>query len=506
MTLVREEHSAQTSAAGLDSAKAHLWLQALALAMLYTFPVLVCAHSAPVTDMDAWWHLRTGEWIVQHGAVPRAEPFTSFAAGKPWLAYSWLFDLLIYQLYIRLGLTGLVVYTASMVALITMALHRLIRRLQPDFIVGVLLTLAACLCMAHVWTPRPWLFSILLFVVELDVLMNARRNAKSSALWILPVIFALWANLHIQFIDGLIVLGIALTDAALAWYQKRVSTLKFSRIGLVFASCVAATLLNPYGWRIYGEAYSLTSQKGVLGTITEMTAMPFRDPANFGVLFFALAAAGVVARAPRQRLFEITLLIFAAIVSFRSQRDAWVVVAVASAILASGIERSDQTRSRLKTYAAPIAIMLFFVAAPLAYMVMRLNNPQLSTKVEAELPVEAVKFVKDNGISGPLFNDYDWGGYLIWDLRIPVSIDGRAALDGDELINRSGATWGGGPDWACDPDLKRANLVIGPVNAPLTQLLTLTSHFELRYRDKTAAVFVSRKTANPPGGRTGCIQ
>jgi hypothetical protein len=76
---------------------------------------------------------------------------------------------------------------------------------------------------------------------------------------------------------------------------------------------------------------------------------------------------------------------------------------------------------------------------------------------------------------------------------MPVSIDGRAALYGDQRIDRSVQTWSGQPDWASDPQLSAAGLVIGPVKSPLIQLLRLDPRFELAYEDKVAAVFVPRK-------------
>src|ERR1039457_1075796 len=91
------------------------WAQALVLAALYSFPAFFCLHIADAGDPDVWWHLRTGEWILQYGAVPHTDPFSMFGAGKPWVAYSWLFELLIFQLFRWLGLVGLVVYTTGMV-------------------------------------------------------------------------------------------------------------------------------------------------------------------------------------------------------------------------------------------------------------------------------------------------------------------------------------------------------------------------------------------------------
>ena len=141
------------------------------------------------------------------------DPFSGPNVGRPWQAYSWLFELLTTQLFQRFGLVGLAGYTVGMVLAITVALRHLIQRLQSDLLVTVLLTVAACFSLGHVLTPRPWLFSILFFILEVDILMRARKTGRTRELLWLPVIFAIWSNVHIQFIDGLVVLAIALGEA-----------------------------------------------------------------------------------------------------------------------------------------------------------------------------------------------------------------------------------------------------------------------------------------------------
>jgi hypothetical protein len=310
----------------------------------------------------------------------------------------------------------------------------------------------------------------------------------------LPVIFALWANLHIQVIDGLVVLGIALAESILARYWSSVqSRLRAEWMGGVFIACVLATLVNPYGWKIYPTAYELASQSGVMNKVMELLAIPFRGLGDWCVLLLALAAVAVLARARRFAFFESALLTFAIYVSFRSQRDIWVVVIVASAILAQGLTGDEKNRFRLTASAVPVVAVVTGLVALLCCYVLHINNDRLQTKLAGELPVRAVEVVKQRGLSGPLYNDYSLGGYLIWALRMPVSIDGRAALYGDERIDRSVATSSGQPGWASDPELQKAGLVIEPDSAALTQLLRMDSRFELVYEDKLVAVFVARK-------------
>src|SRR5438105_1222348 len=94
-----------------------MWLAVYALAVL--------AAVKPVVDPDLWWHLRTGEWITETGGVPYTDPFSTAGPDKPWVAYSWLFDLLLYGLYRALGLTGILVFRVGMILAIVYAFRRL---------------------------------------------------------------------------------------------------------------------------------------------------------------------------------------------------------------------------------------------------------------------------------------------------------------------------------------------------------------------------------------------
>jgi hypothetical protein len=310
----------------------------------------------------------------------------------------------------------------------------------------------------------------------------------------LAVIFALWSNIHIQFIDGLVVLGLALAEAfaaRLGFGEK--PRLRTRWLCAAFAASVLATMVNPFGWHIYRVAYDLAAQPGVLYRISELQSLSFRDFKDFLVLFLALSAATALGWQKRFRVFEFGLLIFAASVSFRSQRDLWVITVVAVSTLASSIAGKVNNPVRIPRMASAVAVLMAALAALSGFRLMHVTSALLEGQVINYLPERAVNEIKAKGYPGPLYNNFDWGGYLIWTLRMPVSIDGRAAFYGDKSIDRSVETWSGQPKWASDPALKSAGIVLGPVSSPLIQLLRLDPHFKLVYEDKLAAVFVPAK-------------
>ena len=471
--------------------------RAVLVGLLCSVGAFICMRGAveAVTDPDVGWHLRTAQWILDHHAFPHVDPFSRVAGGSPWQAYSWLFDLILLKAYAWMNLRGLLIFTAAMIALTGAAAYRMISRLQADFTQRAVLTVAVIFCLSQLSTPRPWLFTVLFFVIETDILMHSRKDGDSRELFWLPLLFAVWANIHIQFIDGLLVLGIAAAEPIVSrWWKSEVHPAPAKKLWLVFGACAAAACLNPYGPGIYKIAWQLGSQPGVLDTVTEMHALAFRTPGDFVLLFLALAAAGVLFRYRQLNPFETILLALAAVLSFRSGRDLWVMAIAAGAILAAGIPAREENAEaqRQPAWAAALAGLVAVGAFAASVLLLNVSNEHLQGLLAEKMPVRAVEVVKERHYSGALFNTYDWGGYLIWTLREPVSIDGRAALYGDKAIGRSRETWGGGARWASDPDLRSAGVVIAPEGAALTQLLRTDTRFERAYEDKVAAIFVAR--------------
>ncbi|HCT60347.1 MAG TPA: hypothetical protein DGA22_05630 [Acidobacterium sp.] len=467
------------------------------LAALFSAIGLTCLRTSPGSDLDIWWQMRAGQWIAHHHAFPHIDFFSRITPARPWHAYSWLFELLTLGLYRSFGFLGLMAYLIGFMLAITVAMYRMVARLQSDFTIAILLTAAGVLSIDRLYQPRSWLPSILFFVIQLDLLDRARRSGQwRKLLWLLPL-YALWANLHIQFIDGLVVLAATACEPLLRrfWPCPQAPGGPASRLFAILGGCIVAAMANPYGWNIYHIAYKLASEPGVINKIQELLAMPFRHWEDYTILALAVGSAAALARKRMPDLWLSLLLAMGLVISFRSQRDVWFLASVALLILASQLPgRGDAVRApRWRRWQAVTAVLAATIAVMAAGgWLMHVSNESLHKKMAKDLPLQAVEFVKEKGYSGPLFNDYGWGGFLIWHLRMPVSIDGRAAFYGIQRMNRSSQTWGGQPGWQDDANLKTARLVIAPVKDALTQLLRLDQEWKLVYEDKQAAVFVRR--------------
>ncbi|HXG49928.1 MAG TPA: hypothetical protein VNN77_00800 [candidate division Zixibacteria bacterium] len=457
----------------------------------------------PVSDPDIWWHLSTGRWILQNGAVPFEDPFSAYGAGRAWIAYSWLFELIAYAVYVAAGIPGLVWLTAAMALLIAFAVHALVRRKQPPLSVEVLLAALALGAMKPLASPRPWLFSILFFSLELLLIARARESENGRELWLLPPLFVVWASLHIQFVYGLAAVGLLFLESLLARRPSRLRCdihaprLSPGRVASAGAACFVATLISPYHLLVYRPLVEYAVQSGVFESISELHPMFFRSPADWIVLFLALGAVFLLGRSGRWTPFPTLLLAMGVLLGFRARRDIWVLVLGSTAVVSDYFGEFHGGRSIPFTRRQALAAAVLAVAALCAIGWWRqLTESRLQAEVEAKYPAGAVEYIRTHRLKGPMFNTLDWGGYLIWRLpEVPVAIDGRTNLHGEERVSGLLNVWLGYPGWDANPELAAANFIIADHHRPLTFLLRRHPGYRVVYEDRVAVVFVPLRGA-----------
>src|SRR5581483_2828086 len=178
--------------------------------------LIIAACALPLVrpvDNDYWWHARTGAYILDHG-IPRHDPFSWTRAGDPWVAHEWLSEVAIAALVAVLGYAGaLAIFVAAGLSAVVIA-AALARWLGARPAGVTLLSAVALAVMAPSLTVRPQLLSWPLFAITLAAL-TADGDRPHRRIWLLPPMFALWANLHLGFVFGLLLVG--LWWAGTAW-------------------------------------------------------------------------------------------------------------------------------------------------------------------------------------------------------------------------------------------------------------------------------------------------
>jgi hypothetical protein len=497
--------SSTTSSSRADNLSTPL-LRSVMLWALYAVPLVVAVRpiGVPLYDPDVWWHLRVGQWVVEHRAVTTTDPFSLGGQSTPWLAYSWLYEVVLYGLVSAFGLAGIIVYRAVVSLAVVAAVHALVCRLEKRFLISTVLTTAATLALAMLFSERPWLITILFSTLTLSAVLALRQpEAPPRWLWALPLLYCVWANIHIQFVYGLFLLGLSciapLIDQRLGRERDETAASPWSRrwdqLVALTGACFLATLINPYHIRLYGVVIEYATQPGPFRFVNELKALEFRSLSDWLVLGFTGSACWLLGRR-RSSAFHVLLLLSTAWFAFRARRDLWFVILADLTILASATPNlSSLNDSAFRLTARRLLFIgtgLILVVGACAWM-RDLSPAGLNRRVAQVFPVEAAQVIAERGDPGPLYNDFNWGGYLIWALPgWPVSIDGRTNLHGDERIERFGRTWSGLPGWRDDPDLSRAGVVLAPADSALASLLLHDPRFEHVHKDELAWVFIAR--------------
>jgi hypothetical protein len=484
------------------------------LIALYLLPAAVIMR--PVLDNDIWMNLHAGRWIVAHRAVPQTDPFSVFGQGRPWVAYSWLFEVLVFGLEQGFGLAGVVAYRVVMSYAILASIHRLVARREPRFVVATGLCGMAFFALVPMLNERTWLFTILFSTVTLDMTLHLRQGGVGRTVWLLPLVYALWANVHIQFIYGLFLLALGclapVIDGLLgldrAGGRARVAgTPDWWRLLALAAACACATLLNPYGPRLYDVVFDYARKSETYNLVIELLAPSFRMPWEWAMPALVGSAVFALGRGKQRSSFELLLLVTATVLALRARRDVWFAVLAALAALVSVRQADDEPRRVAPCLHRPIGITALGIALLAATGTCLVGSQgRLEGAVASSYPARAAAVVQQRRCSAPLFNEYGWGSYLIWRLpELPVSIDGRADLHGPERIRQNVNTLSGVRGWDSDPDLQSANTILIGAGTALASLLRLDGRFQLIYEDAVAVAFLRKARARgsdePPADR-----
>ena len=456
------------------------------------------------TDPDGWWHLRTGEWIVQYHSFVHTDPFSFTRQGQPWINHEWLSDLLLYGIYRVAGWSGLIVVFGAITSLTLMLVFR--RSPGKPYFAALALVIGAY-ASAPSWGVRPHTISLLLASIFLLIL--ERSEERRRLLWWCIPLTLLWVNLHAEYALGIALLALFLlgemldTATGLREWSSFSSRLRSLAIALV--ACLAVVPFNPNGFRMFFYPIETLRSDAMQKYIAEWASPNFHDPKYLPFAAMLLGILFLLAVSPRRvRSRDLLLLVVFTAGALRSVRHISAFVLVAVPIL-SGLAQSwwhEQVRNpnavsprssrRLAMNATVLMSFLVFAVVRVGSVVA--HQTAAETK---DFPAGAANYLASRRPPGPIFNHYNFGGYFIWKLypQYRVFIDGRADLYGDDFLHGFARTY-----YVTDPNWERPILdwkieaVILPPDAPVIAALKLSGGWDEVYSDSQAIVLTrSRK-------------
>jgi hypothetical protein len=453
-------------------------------------------------DGDPSLHWRIGHWMIEHHAVLRVDQFSHTRFGAPLITKEWLSEVIFTAAEDKLGWNGAVLVGALLIATTLWLLYRWLLAEGCEPLLATGLVLLAALASTNHWLARPHLITLLLTVVFAWRLRTYDRHSEAGALRLLaPLIplMTLWANLHGAFFTGFVLFGVYV--AGNLAQPKKAATLVIAG-----AACVAASFINPNGWHLHAHIVQFLRDPVLANFTNEFRSPNFHTGAMRGFLLqlFVLVALLIVVR-PRLRSTDVLLIGTWGYLALQTVRNVPIFAIIVTPILAeywqaaihnAGHSPVMERYRRLSTNVTrvdhstdgPVMVVIVLIV-----LLGVLAKPIVVTEMLADhFPVAATRFVAANphAVSGEMFNDYGWGGYLM--LAMPerrVFVDGRNDFYGPELIhdfdtvNRVNAGW---------EDILRKYKVdwtILPRAHPLNALLALHKDWNLSYTDEVTAIY-----------------
>lgn len=386
---------------------------------------LVCPFSTEIADTDFWWHLKTGQYISEHHALPTPDPFAYTSAAPAAyrgeeqvrhfnLTHEWLTQVLMYAVYAAAGSPGIVLFRALLLSSLCGVAGMLAARLSANFYMGLAAACATASVVAGFTADRPGLVSFLGVAVFVS-LLELRRGW-----WLLPPLALLWANCHGGFPLGWVVL-LAYCAGTLPFLPGVTWTPESRKLWLVTACAIAASAINPNGFGVVTTMLAYRRSAMTASLIEWQAPSLWGAPYAFDILLYAAAVALVLAWR-RVRLAHWILFAAFAAASLTAFRNIPLIGFLAPVMIAAYFPWRLQLPAVLR-WTPPVLAMAF-----LAVVASRGRALQLRA-AEWTLPSGAADFLLAHHLSGPIFNTYEQGGYLIWRL----GTEGRVFIDGRSL-------------------------------------------------------------------------
>lgn len=399
---------------------------------------LTVAAFATRTDTDLWWHLRTGQIIVDSHRFISSDPFSWTAAGRHWYLHEWLSEVIIYCVQSSVGFAAIAAITAATVVATLAIVYRLALRLCAREIVVLGLVALSALMLPEFVRVRPQVFSWLFFAIFWRQLyLNYRGQAVS--LWPLPLLMIVWSNMHLGYLVGIMAMYVWFACTVVRHFRTGVAPLRAPLV--LTALSTVAPVVSPIGPRALLVPFDyLTNSSAAVANISEWASPNFHSPA-FVPLVVALGLLIIVGLPMgRTNLFGISLCLIVLALSLLSIRNIPLFAVVFPVVASDSITvrwPAEARAPRAGKAALNWAIAATLVLGTLIALPVFGRQFRSDPNVPASLPSEGAAYVRQHSLGTRMLNTYDWGGYLIHELypRVKVSIDGRSDLYGDQILS-----------------------------------------------------------------------
>ena len=403
---------------------------AVLVVLLVAAALVVTSVTHLLYDTDFWQHLLVGKVIWTQHRVPATQLWSWPAWGRPDVNYAWGFEALIWLWGSWSGLAGLFAWRWLTTLLAFGFLWAAARRMGARGFTPLVVAVLCALVYRQRSQVRPETLVAVLFAIEVWLLETRRQGGPDRTWWLVPCAWV-WANVHLTWYLGFVLLGVHLADALwTAWRPPgtdptardaaRARAAGLVRVGL---ACVAVSFVNPFGWRALWQPvhYVLFMRHEALyRLISELGPVDWsRNLWNGLPVLLALWALLLLWRWWRRGIDRVEILMAALFVptALASQRLLGNLALAAFPYLARDLDEWVRARRWPRWTAAPAAraALAALACVGIAAPELSRSDPPLGIGLEWKAyPVAACDFMAQHGVRGRAFNHFRTGGYMLW--------------------------------------------------------------------------------------------
>jgi hypothetical protein len=478
-----------------------LFLSAVMLAA--AFPL-----TSPIRDPDFWWHLRSGQLILQRGGLLGTDPFTYTVSSHLWTMHEWLSEVMFAALYRWQGLAAvvLVLSAVSWLGVLFIFLRARFDRPGP-FVLGGGMILAV-VAGYPIWGPRAQMITFAFACLTLLLVELHLRRGGRLALLLLPM-FLVWGNLHSGFLIGLGFIALVVAAEAVAHLlhlEGRAPAARVRHLGLLLVGSLLVCAINLNGPSIILYPFGTLGSAAQQTLILEWHSPDFNDWSVriFGIMLLSLVAFIVANRSIRLR--DAALVLVTIVLSLQSVRHIALFVAASTPVWINQCDmlvrrlRVRRRRQQLPPVGMRVVSWLVLCGAVLLVYIGSRLVPAMRTREDSvfyaqDFPVCAARWLAADPLPLHIFNQYGEGGYLAYRLSAHgdrVYIFGDAALMGDALLNTYGDVESVSPQWDSIVRTAGTDIVLFDTGAPLSNVMLHAPDWVEVYHDPHNIAFAPR--------------
>ncbi len=464
-------------------------------------------------DGDTGYHIRTGEEILRTWGIPTHDLYSAHVPPLRWTTHEWLAEVIMASVFKLSGLTGLVLCFAVLLSAIHWLLFLILRSKSENLVLVTLIAFLATASSSNHWLARPHVFS-LLFTLVWCYLLDRFQYQNDRTLRFLPVSMLFWVNLHGGFIIGLVLLLVYLTGNFIHSFfglpqESRENRKKAKLLLGVFFITILTCLINPFGYKILLFPFTLASDRFVMDHVTEFMSPNFHEALPFKYMLLAIIGTLALSRTPFN-LIEVGLLLLLSYMTLYSARHVSLFAIVISPLLLKSSEqvyaalpgwiiKFCQTRNQnLAQIDKKVTGYIWPATSILCVITLAIFGNLKFEFNDKRFPVAAVEFLKHETLQGKMFNNDEFGDYMIYKVwpKYRVFMDGRSDMYGAKLGASYLTVANVLPGWK--EVLSRHNIswIIFDTNSALTAALADDSAWQAIYSDKVASIFLRKDGAN----------